>query len=129
MAALEVGLDAFAGVDMAELRAKSIALTDVFMQVVEQECRDFDVKIVSPRESHRRGSQVAVQHPHAYAAMQALIERRVIGDFRSPDVMRFGFAPLYIRFVDAWDAVAVLRDVFATRSYEDPKYNVRAAVT
>ncbi|MDH3450786.1 MAG: kynureninase [Gammaproteobacteria bacterium] len=129
MAALEVGLDTFAGVDMAQVREKSLALSDVFMQVLQQECGDCGMQIISPREPDKRGSQVAVKHPHAYAAMQALIERGVIGDFRSPDIMRFGFGPLYIRFVDVWDAVAALRDVFTAHSYADPKYGVRAKVT
>jgi kynureninase len=129
MAALEVGLDTFAGVDISQVREKSLALTETFMQVLEQECSDYGLQIVSPREPARRGSQVAVKHPDAYAAMQALIARGVIGDFRSPDIMRFGFAPLYIRFVDVWDAAAVLRDIFTTRSYDDPKYRARAEVT
>ena len=129
MSALEVGLDTFDGVDMAQLRAKSLALTDTFMALLQQQCGDCGLQIVSPREPARRGSQVAVQHPHAYTAMQALIARGVIGDFRSPDLMRFGFAPLYIRFVDVWDAVAALRDVFTTGSYDDPKYRTRAEVT
>ncbi|MDH3716471.1 MAG: kynureninase [Gammaproteobacteria bacterium] len=129
MAALEVGLETFDGVEMAQVREKSLALTDSFMAVLQQECGDYGMQIVSPREPARRGSQVAVKHPDAYAAMQALIARGVIGDFRSPDIMRFGFAPLYIRFVDVWDAVATLQEIFATRSYDDPLYRARAEVT
>ena len=129
MAALEVGLGTFDGVGMAQVREKSLALTETFMQLLEQECGDYGVQIISPREPARRGSQVAVRHPNAYPAMQALIARGVIGDFRTPDIMRFGFAPLYIRFVDVWNAVAALRDVLATRDYDDPKYTTRAQVT
>ena len=129
MAALEVGLDTFDGVDMAQVREKSLALTETFMQLLQQECGDYGIQIVSPGEPARRGSQVAIRHPNAYAAMQALIARGVIGDFRTPDIMRFGFAPLYVRFVDVWDAVATLREVFATRSYDHPKYATRAQVT
>ena len=84
---------------------------------------------VSPRDFDKRGSQLCYSHPKGYEIVQALIERRVIGDFRMPDIMRFGFAPLYLRYVDVWDAAANLADVIETRAYEDPKYAVRAAVT
>ena len=129
MAALEVGLGSFDGVGMEQVREKSLALTEAFMQLLEQECGDYGVQIISPREPARRGSQVAVRHPNAYAAIQALIARGVIGDFRAPDLMRFGFAPLYIRFVDVWDAVSALREVLVTRGYDDPSYATRAQVT
>ena len=76
-----------------------------------------------------RGSQVSFRHPDGYAVMQALIARGVIGDFRAPDILRFGFAPLYVRHVDIWDAVAALKDVLATRAWDRPEFKVRAAVT
>ena len=77
----------------------------------------------------RRGSQVSFAHPDGYAIMQALIERGVIGDFRAPDVLRFGLAPLYVRYVDVWDAVAVLRDVMRSEHWRDPRFQQRRGVT
>jgi kynureninase len=74
--------------------------------------------LITPREHALRGSHVSFEHPHAYAMMQALIERNVIGDYRAPDVMRFGLTPLYTRFVDIWDAVATLRDILQQKSYD-----------
>ena len=115
--------------DMALVREKSLALTGTFMALLHQECARFGLQVITPQVAERRASQVAVRHADAFPLIQALIERGVIGDFRSPDVMRFGFAPLYIRFVDVWDAVAKLREVFTTRSYENPRYRVRAEVT
>ena len=83
-----------------------MALTDLFVRLVEQECGGFGFALASPREAERRGSQVSLRHPEGYAIVQALIARGVIGDFRAPDILRFGFAPAYVRFADAWDAVA-----------------------
>ena len=82
------------------------ALIDHFIALVEQECAGHGLRLLTPRDAARRGSQVAFAHPDGYAIMQALIARGVIGDFRAPDVMRFGLAPLYVRHVDVWDAVA-----------------------
>ena len=84
---------------------------------------------MTPREHARRGSQVALRHPDAYGVVQALIERGVIGDFRDPDVARFGFAPLYLRFMDVFDAVEVLVDVMATGAHLDPRFATRRDVT
>ena len=84
------------------------------------------MSIIPPEE---RGSQVALTHANGYAIMQALIERGVIGDFRAPEILRFGFTPLYLRYVDVWDAVETLADIMANETWQDPKYNVRAAVT
>ena len=111
------------------MRAKSIALGELFRRVVEQECGKLGLRLVSPADPERCGSQVSYAHSDGYAIMQALIERRVIGDFRAPDVMRFGFAPLYIRHVDVFDAVLALRDVLATRAWDQPRFRRRALVT
>ena len=129
MAALEVAVDLLLEADMAALRAKSQRLTQLFFDLVEQECRDFGFVRTGPTDLDRRGSQVSLTHPDGYAIMQALIARDVIGDFRAPDILRFGLTPLYLRYVDLWDALAVLKDVMATAAWDRPEYKVRAAVT
>ena len=108
LATLECGIDIALEAPMAALRAKSLRLAELFIALM---ATDPEFRLLTPREPERRGSQVAFAHPHGYAIMQALIERGVIGDFRAPDVLRFGLTPLYLRFVDVWDAVATLRDV------------------
>src|SRR5690606_26853816 len=103
-----------------------LALTDLFMALVEQEC-GVELALVSPREHALRGSQVCYAHPHGYGLMQALIQRGVIGDYREPDILRFGFTPLYTRFEDVWLAVRILRELLIQRDFDlDPQ---RAAVT
>ena len=114
MALVECGLDVFLQTDMQALREKSLALTDLFIELVEARCGEFPLKLVTPREHAQRGSQASFEHPHGYEVMQALIARGVIGDYREPHVLRFGFTPLYTRFVDVWDAVETLRDVLVT---------------
>lgn len=125
--ALDASLDIWERVDMKALRAKSLALTDLFIQLAE----DAGLEVLTPREHERRGSQVALRHPTAdgYAIVQALIDRGVIGDFRAPDLMRFGFTPLYLRFVDVWDAAQALTDILTSESWRDERYTVRNAVT
>jgi kynureninase len=127
--ALEVGVDLLAEVDPAALQAKSSALGDRFIELVETRCAGFDLALASPRDALRRGAQVAFRHAEGYPIMQALIARGVIGDFRAPDLIRFGFAPLYLRFVDLWDAVEVLRQVLQERAWDRPELKQRASVT
>ncbi|MCQ8782114.1 kynureninase [Mangrovibrevibacter kandeliae] len=129
MSALDAALDIFDAVEMAALRTKSVALCELFLAQVEARCRGLGVALVSPREADRRGSQVSFAHPNAYAVMQALIARRVVGDFRAPDILRFGFTPLYTRYTDAFDAAAVMHEVLASGEWERPEFNVRRAVT
>ncbi|HWG80681.1 MAG TPA: kynureninase [Stellaceae bacterium] len=129
MAALEVGLDLLLEVPPAALREKSVALTECFIAAVEQEAAGLGLTLLSPRESSRRGSQVSFRHPSGYPVMQALISDGIIGDFRAPDILRFGFAPLYTRFVDAWDAAAALAEVLRTRGWDRPEFHRRATVT
>ncbi len=93
------------------------------------ECGDFDFELVSPREASSRGSQVSLRHPDGYAIVQALIAEGVIGDFRAPDILRFGFSPAYVRFVDVWDAVVLLRGIMAERRWDRPEFRARARVT
>lgn len=127
LTALEAALDAFDGVEMSALRAKSRALGDLFLDLVEARCPDFGV--ACPRDSAKRGSQVSLTHPNGYPIVQALIARGVVGDFRAPDVLRFGFAPLYVRYVDVWDAVEHLTQVTAREEWRQDRFNQVAAVT
>jgi len=127
--ALEEALAVFEDVDLNALRAKGSALGDCFIQLVDQELSRHGFGLASPREAALRGSQVSLMHAEGYAIMQALIARGVIGDFRAPDVLRFGFAGLYVRYVDVWDAVAALKDVMATRAWDRPEFRERKAVT
>ncbi|BCH28973.1 kynureninase [Mesorhizobium sp. L-8-10] len=127
--ALKGSLDIWDEVDMAALRAKSIALTDLFIRLVEAKCGSHGLRLESPRDGTRRGSQVSFEHPHAYEVMQALIERGVIGDFRAPSTMRFGFTPLYIGFKDVWRAVEILEEILRSGAWKDERFAIRAAVT
>jgi kynureninase len=129
LAALEEGVDLLLQADVAQLRAKSQALTGAFITLVEARCGDLGLSLMTPRDPERRGSQVSFAHEQSYAVMQALIARGVIGDFRAPDLLRFGFSPLYTRHVDVWDAVETLRDVLATAIWRRPEFQQRAAVT
>ncbi|NHZ95539.1 kynureninase [Massilia sp. CCM 8734] len=115
---VECGLEIFEQTDMHAIRAKSLALTDLFIALVEQRCASHPLGLATPREHARRGSQVSFTHPHGYAVMQALIARGVIGDYREPAIMRFGFTPLYTSFADVWDAVEILRQILDDRAYD-----------
>lgn len=127
--ALEVAIDMWLRVDQQEARRKSMALGDLFIRLVDETCRDLGVEVASPREAAQRGSQVSIRHKEAYRVMRALIDRGIIGDFRTPDLMRFGFAALYTRYVDVFDAVQCLREVLATRAWQRPEYATRLTVT
>lgn len=129
LAALECGVNTVTQAGVARLRRKSMALTSLFIRLVEQECAGHGLVLASPRSPDERGSQVALRHPEGYAVVQALAARGVVGDFRTPDVLRFGFAPAYVRFADAWDAVAALRAVLERREWERPEHRARARVT
>ena len=128
LAALDGALDVFDRTTMSELREKSLGLTDLFIELVEARLPGV-FEVVTPREHGRRGSQVALRHDEAYAIVQAMIAHGVVGDFRDPDIARFGFTPLYLRYADVYDAVERLVDVMDSRAYEDPSYRVRNAVT
>lgn len=129
LCALEVGVDIMARADIYKIREKSKKMGDLFIALAEQKCGEYGFGIASPRNAYDRGSQVSLTHQNGYAIMQALIERGVIGDFRAPDILRFGFTPLYLRYVDVWDAVDILADIMANEIWQDPKYQVRASVT
>lgn len=129
MAALEEGLRVFESLDLGALRRKGEALGDLFIRLVDQRLSGFGVSVASPRRAAARGSQVSLRHGDGFAVMQALIARGVIGDFREPDLLRFGFAPLTVRYVDLWDAVEALRDVLASEEFREERHRRRAAVT
>lgn len=129
MAALEAAIDVIAKAGIGAIRKKSLEMTDLFMALAEQECEGLGLEMVTPRQAERRGSHVAMRHRDGYAVMQALIARGVVGDFRAPDLMRFGITPLTLRFVELWDAVSALRDVLTTKSWDRPEHHRRAAVT
>jgi len=128
LSALEAALEAFDGVTVASLRQRSLALTDLFISLVEEKLAGV-FEVVTPREHARRGSQVSLRHEAAYGVVQALIARDVIGDFRDPDIARFGFAPLYNTPDDVHTAVDRLALVMAREEYADPAYASRNAVT
>jgi kynureninase len=124
---VDVALDAMAGVEVAAMRQKSLALTDLFMARVGALLPDLN--IVTPRETSLRGSQVGISFDKGFAVVQAMIERGVIGDFRAPDLMRFGFAPLYVRFEDVWDAAEILAECVNAEVWRDPRFNRKLDVT
>ncbi len=128
LAALEVGIDVSLEAPMRAVREKSLRLAEIFMALIEQECGDA-FKVLTPSDAAARGSQVSFAHPHGYAIMQALIERGVIGDFRAPDVLRFGLAPLYVRYADVWDAVAVLGEVVRSGIWHEERFQQQLKVT
>lgn len=118
LALVECGLEVFEQTSMAAIREKSLALTDLFIELAESTCANHPLGLVTPREHARRGSQASFTHPHGYAVMAALIERGVIGDYREPEIMRFGFTPLYTGYADVWDAVAILKDILDNEAYD-----------
>lgn len=128
LASLDGSLDVWDKAPMDQVRKKSLGLTDLFIDLVEERLPG-EFRVVTPREHAKRGSQVALAHPEAYGVVQALIERRVIGDFREPDICRFGFTPLYLRYADVYDAVERLVDVIQTKAHLDAKFQTRNPVT
>jgi kynureninase len=128
MAALEAGLDTFNGISMSCVAAKSRRLSQLFVDEAEARCGN-EIRLASPPEPAQRGSHVVFAHPEGYAVMQALIARGVIGDFRAPDLMRFGFTPLYNSFVDMVGAAEILADILKTREWDQPRFKARAKVT
>lgn len=124
---LEVGVDLMLRSRMQDIVQKSRWLSDLFVDLIADICPS--LQLASPPNVQDRGSHVSFSHPEGYSIMQALIERGVIGDFRAPDLLRFGFAPLYLRYQDIWDAAYTLADVVHSGCWADPRYSVRAAVT
>jgi len=134
LAALECGVDTVLAAGIEALRAKSMKMTNLFIELVERRCSGFELELVSPRDAVMRGSQVGFAHQHAWPIMQALIARGVVGDFRASadgddHLLRFGFAPLYLRYADLWDAVEILREILATRAWDQPQFTALKTVT
>ena len=129
LAVLESGLDILVEAGMAALREKSVALGELFIARIEETCADHGLELLSPRNAAERGSQVSYAYANGFGAVQTLIERGVIGDFRQPDVMRFGFAPLYLRYVDVWDAAEAFATVLDGEEWRGHKIGDKGAVT
>ena len=129
LAALEAGVDLQLEAEPALIEAKGLALAELFIAEVEARADDPGLALASPRDPAQRGLHVAFAHPQGYALVQALIARGIIGDFRSPDIARYGFSPLYLSFAQVWDAAAAFAEVLATRAWDRPEYHARAAVT
>jgi kynureninase len=129
LAALEVGVDLQLEADPGTVEAKGRALTDLFIAEVEARNVDPDLALASPRDGAARGLHVAFSHPQGYALVQAMMARGVVGDFRAPDVARFGFSPLFLSFAEVWEAAKILCEVLATRAWDRVEFQTRAAVT
>ena len=129
MAALEVGVEIMARANMEQVRAKSQKMGNLFLRVVEESCQDLGLTPAGPRDSGKRGSQVSLRHSQGYPIMQALIAENVIGDFRAPDILRFGFTPLYLRYVDVWDAAVILKRILESGAWQRPEFQKRQLVT
>jgi kynureninase len=129
LALVECGLDIALQTDMTAVRAKSLALSDLFIRLVDERCASHPLALVTPRAHDERGSHVSLRHPEGFAIVQALIARGVIGDYREPQLLRFGLAPLYLRHVDIWDAVEALRDILDSRAWDAPAFHRRGTVT
>jgi len=127
MTTLAAAMDVWDLVDVADVRAKSVELTELFIACVEATCPE--LTLASPRDPHQRGSQVSFRFTEGYAAMQAMIARGVIGDFRAPDIMRFGFTPLYVDERDVARAIEILTDIMRNRLWDAPEYKIRQQVT
>lgn len=127
LVALDAALDVWEGVDMADLRARSLALQEAFITEISKGAPD--LRLASPTDPAQRGSQVSYHHPQGYAVMQALIARGVVGDFRAPDILRFGFTPLYLSMEDVVKAARTLSEILATDAWKRPEYHARARVT
>ena len=127
--ALQSGLEIYQDVSLQQVREKSMALTDLFIKLLKNECAAWELEIISPEDASQRGSQVAVSHPQGYAVMQALISRGVIGDFRAPNLMRFGFAPLFLSYQDIHDAVKKLKQILESKEWNQEAFLQKSKVT
>ena len=123
------GLDTFENVSIVDLREKSVSLCSLFIRLIRQQCAGFGLEIIGPENGEKRGSHVSIAFKHGYPIVQALIEKGIVGDFRAPDLMRFGFAPLYLGYQQIWDAAAMLEHCLKQEVWNDPKYHQVASVT
>lgn len=129
MRLIECGVDIFLATDMQKIREKSLKLTDLFIQLMQQECSTFGFSLITPTQHQQRGSHVSFRHEHGYAIIQALIARGVIGDYREPEVLRFGITPLYLGYEDIWNAVQHIKAVMIQSEWKNEKYQTRGQVT
>ena len=129
MTALDAALDVWEGVDLQDLHAKSKALCELLIKLVEEKNSRHGLKLSGSRDMERRGSHVSFHCPEGYAVMQALIAKGVIGDFRMPDIIRFGITPLYTSFADIWDAAAILTRILDEKLWNRPEFLAKKAVT
>ena len=129
MTALECGVDVFQQTHLAALRQKAVQLSQLLIDLMEQECANHNFELASPRDARKRGGHVAFRHPEGHGIYQALKTRGVISDFRTPDVLRFGITPLYLRFEDVFQLVQHIKWVMETRAWDQPSYRKRAAIT
>lgn len=129
LATLECGLEIMEQADINVMREKSLRLGDAFIQLMEQKCAGFDITLASPRTSAHRGSHISFYHKNGYAIIQALIAEGVVGDFRAPDIMRFGLTPLYLKYTDIWDAVEKLNLIMTEKLWQRDEYQNKDAVT
>ena len=127
--AIESGLEIFKDLSIIEIREKSIKLSEMFIQLMKQECSEFGFTLFSPKNSEQRGSQISFLHENAYSIIQALISHGIIGDYREPNVMRFGISPLYMRFEDVWNAITCLREIMQTGQWQSEKFKNKNYVT
>ena len=127
--AIESGLEIFKDLSIIEIREKSIKLSEMFIQLIQQECTEFGFMLFSPKNSDQRGSQISFLHENAYSIIQALISHGIIGDYREPNVMRFGISPLYMRFEDVWNAITCLREIMQTGEWQSEKFKNKNYVT
>ncbi len=129
LAALEAGVDLQLEADPALVEAKGLALADLFIAEIEGRAADPELTLASPREASHRGLHVSFGHPEAYAVVQAMIAQGIIGDFRAPNIARFGFSPLFLGYSEVWDAAHAMCDILAARAWDRPEFRARAAVT
>ena len=127
--AIESGLEIFKDLSIIEIREKSTKLSEMFIQLMKQECTEFGFTLFSPKNSEQRGSQISFLHENAYSIIQALISHGIIGDYREPNVMRFGISPLYMRFEDVWNAITCLREIMQTGQWHSEKFKNKNYVT
>ena len=127
--AVESGLNVFEGISMEQVREKSIQLSEVFIELINQECDEFEFKLFSPNDSNLRGSQISYMHENAYPIMQSLISRGVIGDYREPNILRFGISPLYMRYEEVWNAIMHLKKIMQSNEWDSSNFMVRNYVT
>ncbi|NUU04119.1 kynureninase [Herbaspirillum robiniae] len=129
MLALESALQVFDGIEMRVLRAKSVALTELFIRLVDEKLAPYGFGLASPRDAQVRGSQVSLTHEQGYAIVQALIARGIVGDFRMPDILRFGFTPLYVGYADVYDTVQAIAEIMHSGEWNQEKFITKKAVT